>query len=97
MYAHADYWRETACVAMLEAMACGLPVVVTNAGGMREYLLHGRSGFACDSNEELIGFTRLLLERPDLRRQMGAEARRFVECHHSIANLNQRLHQLLSL
>jgi len=23
VYAHADHWRETACVAMLEAMACG--------------------------------------------------------------------------
>ena len=28
VFAHAPYWRETACIAMLEAMASGLPVVV---------------------------------------------------------------------
>ena len=33
VYAHAPFWRETACVAMLEAMACGLPALVTDAGG----------------------------------------------------------------
>jgi len=66
VYAHAPYWRETACVAMLEAMASGLPVVVENIGGMREYVQHGRTGFLCNGLEEFVRYTSLLLDMPGL-------------------------------
>ncbi|HZT59284.1 MAG TPA: glycosyltransferase [Pyrinomonadaceae bacterium] len=95
VYAHAPQWRETACVAMLEAMACGLPVVVNNLGGMREYVAHGRTGFACNSSREFVEFTCLLLDRPSLRAAMAAEARAFVERRHSLASLVPRLRELL--
>jgi glycosyltransferase involved in cell wall biosynthesis len=99
VFAHAPSWRETACVAMLEmleAMASGLPVVVDNLGGMREYVQHGRTGFLCDSLEEFVRATSLLLEVPGLREVVAAQARAYVERHHSIAALAERLRPLVA-
>jgi glycosyltransferase involved in cell wall biosynthesis len=96
VFAHAPDWRETACVAMLEAMASGLPVVVDNLGGMREYVQHGRTGFLCNSLEEFVTFTSLLLEVSGLRDIIAAQARAHVEQHHSIAALAERLRPLMA-
>lgn len=97
VYSHAPHWRETACIAMLEAMACGLPVIVNNAGGMREYLSHGRTGFACTDLDEYSEYVRLLLDRSKLRHDVSAEARQHVLMHHSIAALASQLRMLLRI
>ncbi len=96
VFAHAPYWRETACVAMLEAMATGLPVVVQDAGGMREYVQHGRTGFLCHGLEEFVRYTSLLMDAPRLREHIGAQARTFVEQFHSMAALADQLRPVVS-
>jgi glycosyltransferase involved in cell wall biosynthesis len=96
-FSHASYWRESACIAMLEAMACGLPVVVPNTGGLREYVRHGKTGFLCNDAEEYIQFIRLLFDQPRLYQRMGLNARRFVENHHSLRTLSQQVLELLDL
>lgn len=96
-FAHANYWRESACIAMLEAMACGLPVVVTNAGGMREYMRPGETGFLCNDAQEFVQFLRLLLEHPDLYESMSIQARQFVEKRHSLESLVHRVGSLLGI
>jgi glycosyltransferase involved in cell wall biosynthesis len=96
VFAHAPYWRETACVAMLEAMASGLPVVVEDAGGMREYVQHGRTGFLCRGLDEFVKYTSLLLEVPKLRDTIGAQARVFVERFHSMEALTEQLRPIIS-
>jgi glycosyltransferase involved in cell wall biosynthesis len=96
-FSHAGYWRESACIAMLEAMACGLPVVVTNAGGMREYMVHGETGFLCNDTEEFVRCMRLLFDSPDLMAQMRAGACRYVEERRSFPVLCRRVAELLGL
>ena len=59
--------------AVLEAMACGLPVVATDAGDTSRVVEHGRTGFVCPRGDldAIVGYTHQLIKQPGLRRQMG--------------------------
>ena len=59
---------------IVEAAACGLPVVARDCY-QPETVLHGVTGFQAGSEEELYSFLQLLLNRPDLRTQMGRAGR----------------------
>jgi N-acetyl-alpha-D-glucosaminyl L-malate synthase BshA len=62
----------------LEAMACGIPVVSTDAGGVREVVEHGATGLLC-AIDDLDGFAKnlaRLLFDGEASRAMGAAARK---------------------
>lgn len=66
---------------LLEAAACGVPVIGSNVGGIPECILDGQSGFlvaerAADALAERVG---RLLDDPGLRQRMGAAGRALVE------------------
>lgn len=67
--------------AVIEGMAAGLPMVVTDAGGNRELVRSGENGFVVKvkSPHRLAEKIRFLIASADLRRQMGKAARAFVE------------------
>lgn len=71
--------------AVLEAMACGLPVIATNIAGNEELIVDNRTGLLVPP--ENVGFLRTALERllpePALRFTMGQASRRRVEEHYS--------------
>ncbi len=66
--------------ACLEAMACGRPAVVTDAGGMAEMVEDGRSGLCvpAGSPEALEAALERLVAEPSLAQQLGTGARRRV-------------------
>jgi colanic acid/amylovoran biosynthesis glycosyltransferase len=63
--------------AVLEAMACGLPIVTTDCGGMREAVTDGEEGFVVPVRDPVAISDALekLALNPCLRRQMGQHGR----------------------
>ncbi|NOZ20764.1 MAG: glycosyltransferase [Planctomycetes bacterium] len=67
--------------AVVEAMACGVPVVATDVGGTGEIVRDGETGLLVPprSAEALSDAIQKLLESATDRRRMGKRAREFVE------------------
>jgi glycosyltransferase involved in cell wall biosynthesis len=71
---------------LVEAMACGLPVVATSAGGIPELVRHGDNGLLAEPHD-VAAVTRhlaTLLRAPALRQRLGAAARRTVEADYDM-------------
>jgi glycosyltransferase involved in cell wall biosynthesis len=66
---------------VLEAMACGLPVVGTRASGLVELVRDGVNGYLVDINDAATMAERLveLLDNPYERQRMGKESRKIAE------------------
>jgi glycosyltransferase involved in cell wall biosynthesis len=66
---------------VLEAQACGLPVVVSDQGGPRENMLPDKTGLVVSGNDSIALAEALdrLLSRPLDRKIMGREARCYME------------------
>ena len=65
-------------LAALEAMACGIPVIASNAGGLPEVVEHEKCGFLITPGDvnTLAKYMLILIENEDLRKKMGTTARK---------------------
>lgn len=82
---------------LVEAMASGLPVVTTSAGGVAELVRNERDGLVCDPGDvaEIAASLVRLLSDAALRSRLGAAARATVEAEYDIEAAADRLAQVL--
>lgn len=73
--------REGMSLAVLEAMACGLPVVVSHCSSMPELIEEGKGGFLCPIGDTQTFAEKVnrLAEDPCLRKTMGEFNRNIIE------------------
>jgi phosphatidylinositol alpha 1,6-mannosyltransferase len=70
---------ETFCQAVQEALASGVPVVAPDAGGPRDLVQHGRTGYLVSpTDDHELRAAMVALTDPARRRRFGAAARRWV-------------------
>lgn len=64
-------------LAALEAMSCGVPVVATNVGGLKELISHGVDGYltGVGDPEALANYSLEILQDPELQEKLGRNAR----------------------
>ncbi len=84
LYASADVFVFTSISesygnVVLEAMASGLPCVIADGGGSRNFITPGKNGFLCQPNqpEDYIAKIDTLLQDERLRQQIAAEGLRY--------------------
>ncbi|MDX2267547.1 MAG: glycosyltransferase [Bryobacter sp.] len=73
-------------IALLYGMAAGLPIVVSDVGGVYEVIHQGKTGIRVKEND-IAGFAQAvngLIEDGDRRRHLGRAARSFLETEYSM-------------
>jgi N-acetyl-alpha-D-glucosaminyl L-malate synthase BshA len=69
---------ETFGLAALEAMACGVPTIVNQVGGLPELVTHGKDGFLCGSGTigEYVDYAYQILTKPELAASLSEAGRK---------------------
>ena len=85
-----SYYREGTPKAILEAMACGLPVITTDTPGCRDTVVPGENGFvvAPRSVSGLVQAIRRFLAEPELAARMGMASRRIAAEVYDVDRVN---------
>ena len=75
---------------LLEAMACGLPVVTNEIGAVSEVITNGRDGYVAKDDDEYLTHLLDLLEDFKSRQRLGKGARKTVEEKFSLEKIVKR-------
>jgi glycosyltransferase involved in cell wall biosynthesis len=91
------YYFEGLPVAILEAMACGKPVIATQHRGCEDAVVDGQTGFLIPVKQvaPLVDKLLLLLDDEQLRKQMGQAGRQQVEGHFELKYCTEKIVEAL--
>jgi glycosyltransferase involved in cell wall biosynthesis len=84
-------------LALMEAMATGLPCVVSHIRGNADLIEQGKGGYLCDPKrpEEFIDAIEKLIDNSELRAEMGAVNQETIK-HYDLASIHNEMLQLYS-
>ncbi|HEX6257891.1 MAG TPA: glycosyltransferase [Candidatus Saccharimonadales bacterium] len=82
---------ELKCIAALEAMASGQPLVAVDAGALYELCQDGKNGYLCrtDDDAQIAEKLEAILESPDLRKKFSAKSIAIAKTHDLKHTLSQ--------
>lgn len=82
---------------ILEAGACGLAVVSTLHGGIKEAVIHGETGFLVEEKDvdDMAQYMLELFDHPELVTAMGKAGRKHIEASYDLDKQTDKLFQVL--
>jgi len=85
--------------ALLEAMACGRPVVATKVGAIPEVINHGESGILIGPNNELAlkDAVAFLLQNEEKAEQLGKNAASFIQNNHELSTMISKVEEVYDM
>lgn len=76
----------------VEAMACGIPVIISNKVGIYKEIERNKAGIIIDADSKsLYEGIKLLLEDPDLREEIALNGRKLVEKYYDIDKVADKM------
>jgi glycosyltransferase involved in cell wall biosynthesis len=89
--------NEAIGMAILEAQACGLPVVAGDSGAIPELVHEANTGFLCapDDAQKMAASIDQLLGQPEQRQQFSLSAIENIKQHHSLGAAANTLERIL--
>src|SRR5262249_51506461 len=92
-----NQWIESFCLAGVEAMACGLPVVATRIGALPEIVKDGQTGLLVEAGDvdEFAHSLAAYAREADVRAQHGFEARALCEREYDLVVAARSYAQLI--
>ncbi|MCS7222932.1 MAG: glycosyltransferase family 4 protein [Armatimonadetes bacterium] len=96
-FVHApDRFPEGLSVAILEAMAAGLPVIASRKGGIVDAVVDGKTGFLATPGDpqDLADKMAVLSSDPEIAITIGKAAKVFVEQHHNVEGMIGKVAQV---
>src|SRR5262249_30947057 len=98
VFAFAPIWNEGFGIPPVEAMAAGVPVVVTCSGAMPEIIRNQQTGFVVSKNDPHVLAESILklLRDDDLREKMGRTARSWVHQNFTWDKVAEKMYKCYS-
>lgn len=77
-----------------EGMACGLPVIATDVGGLPEIVMNGKTGFLISNDLELKEKLKVLINAPEVASTLGNNSRVYAQNNLSIESIVNKIDRL---
>ena len=89
-------YREGLPKGLLEAAACGKPIITTDVAGCRDVVINGKNGILVNpkNSDELFLAMKKMVQNKKIRLSMGKEGRKFVKKNFLLENTVKNLNHL---
>lgn len=93
LYCLPTYYGEGLPTSVLEAMACGMPVVTRSVGGIADFFIHGKMGMLCNGKapEEIASAIETIISDRKRMAELSAFNYHYAQTHFMASTVSDRL------